>query len=74
MMLHLSRAVLKTVNSVDDYYMTFERGPGGITHGHILEWIQGSPRIEKVVRPDNEGNIPAGAEDVSMVCLWLGWS
>ena len=73
-MLHLARAVLRTVNSIDEYYMTFEWGAGGITHGHILKWIQGSPRVERVVRPDNEGNIPAGAEDVSMVCLGLGWS
>ena len=69
MMLHLSVAVLRTLNSVGDFYLTFEWGPGGILHGHVVQWIEGSPRVEKVVRPDNEGNIPAGTEDVTMVCL-----
>ena len=44
---------------VDDYYATFERSEGGMTHAHMAFWIVGAPRIEKnaMHRTQKDGTI-----------------
>ena len=41
---------------VDDFWLSFEWGAGGIVHAHIAFWIVGSPRIDKIVVPKEKEN------------------
>ena len=50
--------------SGDDYWATFERGAGGITHLHMVLWKLHSLRLEKVARPDACGKLQAHQSDV----------
>ena len=38
---------------VDESYATFEWSAGGMVHVHIVLWISGSPRIDKVITPSS---------------------
>ena len=66
LMLHLARRILRTTGQraspddpdLDEFWATYEWSAGGTTHLHILAYLIGSPRIEKVVRPDDKGNVP----------------
>ena len=43
---------------VDDWYASFEWGAGGIVHVHCVFWVKGAPRVDCVIRPDEDGNLP----------------
>ena len=56
---------LSEQTEVDDWYASFEWGSGGIVHVHVVLWVKGAPRIDAVLRPDEQGNLPAlNSEDV----------
>ena len=44
--------------SVEDWYASFEWGAGGIVHVHVVLWVRGAPRIDVVLKPDKDGNLP----------------
>lgn len=41
---------------VDDFYASFEWSSGGMLHAHMAFWIVGSPRIDKVIVPKEQGD------------------
>ena len=46
---------LQHLGEVDDVYVSFEWNDGGLVHVHIALWIVGSPRIDKVIVPREQG-------------------
>ena len=42
---------------VDDYYASIEWSAGGLVHAHIAFWMVGSPRIDRVTRLGEDGEV-----------------
>ena len=47
---------LQHLGEVDDFYASFEWSDGGLVHVHNALWIVGSPRIDKVIVPREQGD------------------
>ena len=47
---------LQHLGEVDDFYASFEWSDGRLVHVHIALWIVGSPRIDKVIVPREQGD------------------
>ena len=47
---------------MDDIWVTFGWGAGGVTHLHAIAWTSEAPRIDTVARADDQGQMPEDVE------------